>query len=74
MLLDVPRMILRGSDGGDGVLLIIGLVQAKSMVEAEVKVRCQAQRKGGVGTRGAAAPSAKEMEFFHSMGIAGMLP
>ena len=40
-----------------------------------MKERCQAQRAGGVGARGAAAaPSAKEMEFFHSMGIAGMLP
>ena len=47
-------------------------MQAKSILEAEVKQRCQAQRPGG-GARGAAVPSAKEMEFFHSMGIAGML-
>lgn len=43
------------------------------MLEAEAKQRCQVQRAGAGGVvRGGAAPSVKEMEFFHSMGIAGM--
>jgi hypothetical protein len=45
-------------------------VQAKSVLEAEVKQRCQAQRAGGAQDSG--TPSAKELELFHSMGIAGM--
>lgn len=47
-------------------------MQAKSLLEVEVKQRCQAQRPGGGGVRGVAALSVKQMEFFHSMGIAGM--
>jgi hypothetical protein len=45
-----------------------GHVQAK--LEAEVKQRCQSQRAGGAQDSG--TPSAKELELFHSMGIAGM--
>jgi hypothetical protein len=47
-----------------------GKVQAKSLLEAEVKQRCKAELGGGATSLG--APSVKEMQLLHSMGIAGM--
>jgi hypothetical protein len=43
------------------------------VLEAEVKKRCHQQQRRGLAAGGPTEPSAKEMQFFHSMGLAGAL-